>query len=136
MKTIEQHFIDELPADIAAMAIKNTEDSTLKRPCESAMDALMVAFVWSDTDQGALFWVQVRDNLPTGDFRDIPMPEPTDKTIDRMQRHGGSFAQQLAMLWRTADNENRKRIEVEWPELFRKYGQSGSIAKSEMKGTV
>lgn len=72
MKTIEEHFIDSMPADIAAMAIANTEDSLLElKSYKTPEAALQHAFTWCNSKQGNLFWSQVFDTLQAeGDFRD------------------------------------------------------------------
>jgi len=72
MKSIEEHFIDSMPADIAAMAIANTEDSLLElKSYKTPEAALRHAFTWCNSKQGNLFWSQVFDTLKAeGDFRD------------------------------------------------------------------
>lgn len=55
-KTKLQWFEDYLPADVAALAINNTEELRLNEQSESLDDALHGAFVWAKTDQGHKFW--------------------------------------------------------------------------------
>lgn len=55
-KTKLQWFEDYLPADVAALAINNTEELRLNEQSESLDDALHEAFVWAKTDQGHKFW--------------------------------------------------------------------------------
>lgn len=59
-KTKLQWFEDYLPADVAALAINNTEELRLNEQSESLDDALHGAFVWAKTDQGHKFWGQHR----------------------------------------------------------------------------
>tara|TARA_R110000796_G_scaffold16726_7_gene52143 strand:+ start:2636 stop:2995 length:360 start_codon:yes stop_codon:yes gene_type:complete len=55
-KTILQWFEDYLPADIAALAINNTDELRLDEQFESLDAALYGAFIWAKTDQGQKFW--------------------------------------------------------------------------------
>ena len=48
-KTLEEIFIDSMPADIAAMAIRNTDESLLNIEIDSSPDqALHKAFYWAN----------------------------------------------------------------------------------------
>lgn len=55
-QTILQWFEHYLPADIAALAINNTDELRLNELFESLDAALYGAFVWAKTDQGHKFW--------------------------------------------------------------------------------
>ena len=85
MKTIEEWFINHLPADVAEMAIRNTE---YKEACRSSLgEAIVSAFVWDATPQGCVFWVQV------------------------FQQHAGSFEEQISArksIKQTNTNQRRK----------------------------
>jgi len=73
MKSIEEHFIDSMPADIAAMAIRNTDEDLLHMSlCKTPATALLFAFGWATSDQGYAFWSSVFDTLSENrDFRDL-----------------------------------------------------------------
>ena len=73
MKTIEEHFIDSMPADIAAMAIRNTDEDLLHMSlCQTPATALLFAFDWATSDQGYAFWSSVFDTVSENrDFRDL-----------------------------------------------------------------
>jgi hypothetical protein len=72
-KTIEQHFYDSMPADIAAMAIRNTDEDLLHMSiCQTPAAALQKAFDWAASDQGYAFWSSVFDTVSESrDFRDL-----------------------------------------------------------------
>ena len=76
-KTIEQHFYDSMPADIAAMAIRNTaEDLLHMNICQTPAAALQKAFAWASSREGYTFWVEVFEMLAGhGDFRDLKVSE-------------------------------------------------------------
>jgi len=73
MKTIEEHFEDSMPADIAAMAIRNTDQDLLRLSiCKTPAAALQKAFDWAVSDQGYAFWSSVFDTISENrDFRDL-----------------------------------------------------------------
>jgi hypothetical protein len=73
MKTIEQHFEDSMPADIAAMAIRNTDEDLLHMSiCQTPAAALHFAFDWAASNQGFAFWASVSDTVSENrDFRDL-----------------------------------------------------------------
>ena len=72
-KTLEEHFYDSMPADIAAMAIRNTDEDLLHMNiCQTPAAALQKAFDWAASDQGYAFWSSVFDTLlENRDFRDL-----------------------------------------------------------------
>ena len=76
-KTIEQHFYDSMPADIAAMAIRNTDEDLLHMSiCQTPAAALQKAFDWAVSDQGYAFWSSVFDTVSESrDFRDLKVSE-------------------------------------------------------------
>ena len=76
-KTIEQHFYDSMPADIAAMAIRNTDEGLLHMSiCQTPAAALQKAFDWAASDQGYAFWSNVFDTVSESrDFRDLKVSE-------------------------------------------------------------
>lgn len=90
MKTIEEHFYDSMPADIAAMAIRNTSENILGlKICKTPAPALQQAFVWAGTDQGSAFWGSVFLTISEeGDFRDmrIEQLEQDRKRLDWLLR--------------------------------------------------
>jgi DnaJ-class molecular chaperone len=55
-KDLLEWFEDYLPADIAALAINNTDEQRLGEQFESLDAALYGAFVWSKTEQGHKYW--------------------------------------------------------------------------------
>ena len=55
-KSIKDWFCDYLPADVAALAMNNTEESLLTINLPSLDIALSAAFVWYNTKQGHEFW--------------------------------------------------------------------------------
>jgi hypothetical protein len=77
MKTIEEHFYDSMPADIAAMAIRNTDEDLLHMSiCQTPAAALQKAFDWAASDQGYAFWSSVFDTVSESrDFRDLKVSE-------------------------------------------------------------
>jgi hypothetical protein len=86
MKTFEEHFIESMPADIAAMAIRNTAEDILNlKICKTPATALQRAFWWSDTDQGSAFWANVFLTISReGDFRNtrIEQLEQDEKRLN------------------------------------------------------
>lgn len=86
MKTFEEQFIDSMPADIAAMAIRNTAEDILNlKICKTPAIALQLAFWWSDTDQGSAFWANVFLTISReGDFRNtrIEQLEQDEKRLN------------------------------------------------------
>jgi hypothetical protein len=76
-KTIEEHFYDSMPADIAAMAIRNTDEDLLHMSiCQTPAAALQKAFDWAASDQGYAFWSSVFDTVSgSRDFRDLKVSE-------------------------------------------------------------
>ena len=77
MKTIEEHLIDSMPADIAAMAIRNTSENILDlKICKTPAAALQKAFDWAGSNQGYAFWSSVFDTVSQSrDFRDLKVSE-------------------------------------------------------------
>lgn len=49
------------------------------------------------------------------------MDENDLKTVEAMERYGGSFVKQLAQLCHRADPINLKKIKAAWPEYWREY---------------
>lgn len=52
--------------------------------------------------------------------------EQIEKAVTEMEKLGGSFAKNLAHLWRIADSENKARIEIAWQDLFSRYVEKES----------
>lgn len=77
MKTIEEHFYDSMPAPIAAIAIRNTDEDLLHMSiCQTPAAALQKAFDWAVSDQGYAFWSSVFDTVSgSRDFRDLKVNE-------------------------------------------------------------
>jgi hypothetical protein len=90
VKSIEEHFIDSMPADIAAMAIRNTSEDLLDlKICKTPAAALQRAFWWADTNQRSAFWASVFLTISKeGDFRDmrIEQLEQDRKRLDWLLR--------------------------------------------------
>lgn len=87
MKTIRDHFQDSMPADIAAMAIRNTDEDLIDLKIFSELlpktpaDALQIAFHWSASQQGRDFWENIFYILSEGgDFRDFQFEQ--DDSVD------------------------------------------------------
>ena len=125
MKTIRQHYEEDLPADIAAMAIRNAEESNsgccvLDTKVESLTKALCMGFVWDMTDQGKAFWYEVNQ----GNYGDATQPIDYDLVCDEMIKNGGSFAAAIAVAFYHADSGNRNIIKREWRGLFAHYGKA------------
>ena len=120
MKTIRQWYEDELPADIAALAIANAEDQDaerLTRSVETLSYAICSGFFWSSSPQGWDFWIQVHN----GDYGDTPTLVSVEIACDHMEARGGSFAKSLAECWRSADPRNRRKLEQAFRDVFQKY---------------
>lgn len=47
------------------------------------------------------------------------------ETLDKMQKYGGSFVQQLARLWFVADSGNRAKLEASFGDIFDRYESIG-----------
>ena len=48
-----------------------------------------------------------------------------EKSISNMQKYGGSFVNQLAMLWLVADQGNRDKLEAAFGDIFDRYEKLG-----------
>ncbi len=51
----------------------------------------------------------------------------TDETLFMMSTYGGSFANQLAKLYRLADPDNRLILEQAFGDLFQKYTEMAAL---------
>lgn len=71
MRTTRQWFEDELPADIAALAITNSRPGALETKRATLEEALSLSFVWTNTNEGFYFWHEVHG---CSDYREIPYP--------------------------------------------------------------
>lgn len=47
-----------------------------------------------------------------------------EQAVKEMSERGGSFAKNLASLWRIADSDNKSRIETTWADMFDRYAQN------------
>ena len=76
-KTSEEHFYDAMPADIEAIAIRNTDENLLHMSiCRTPAAALQKAFDWAASDQGYAFWSSVFDTVSENrDYRDLKVSE-------------------------------------------------------------
>ena len=120
MKTIKQWYEDELPADIAVMAIKNAEEARmLHLETESLSEALGFGFYWQSSPQGLFFW----DEVTKGNYGEPGNPIDYSSAVDLMEREGGSFASNLATTFRYADNDNRQKLINAFGDLFREYAR-------------
>ena len=61
--TIEEWFTNHLPADIGALAIRNTDDSLLSIEISSLSKAIRDSFVWLETPQGFEFWRELFEGV-------------------------------------------------------------------------
>ncbi len=73
MKTIKQH-LSELKPEHAKLALENANESMVKRKYEKKEDALIVAFSWRRTPQGADFWSDIYDQLEKGTYQKTQQP--------------------------------------------------------------
>lgn len=69
MKTINQHFIDNLPKDVLEKAIKNTTKEgvkfgNLKDEHERFESALICAFTWQKSPEGWDYWNSIFKTYP------------------------------------------------------------------------
>lgn len=48
-----------------------------------------------------------------------------EKTLENMRKYGGSFVNQLAILWFVADEGNRNKIEAAFGDIFDRYENMG-----------
>lgn len=51
-----------------------------------------------------------------------------DKTLEAMERYGGSFVKALAACYRTADAENRAKLYAAFEDLFTEYEDVARLA--------
>ncbi len=58
MKQIIQHF-NRLPLPYRMQAISNTSNDTLFFPTTTLKEALVIAFIWSNTNEGQNYWKNV-----------------------------------------------------------------------------
>ena len=120
MKTIRQWYEDELPADIAALAIANAEEQDAGKLALSASGlrvAILTGFIWGKSPQGRRFWPQVYK----GDYGDTPTLVSFELACNHMEDRGGNFAKSLAQCWRCADPDNRRKLETAFRDVFQKY---------------
>ena len=47
----------------------------------------------------------------------------SEQTLINMEKYGGSFVKQLAVLYRIADGENKRKLEKCFKDYFDKYSQ-------------
>lgn len=124
-KTISEWF-EELPADIEAMARRNAEEHSVcdvtTYKCGSLYNAIVYAFVWHDTPEGAAFWAEVS----RGHYGDAPEPVDVVLAMRQMQYVGGGFAFALSNAWYLADSDNRARIEKAFADLILRYWKEAS----------
>lgn len=50
--------------------------------------------------------------------------EITKAQLSRMMRFGGSFARAIGEAWFLADDDNRRRLQEAFPDLFEKYAKA------------
>jgi hypothetical protein len=55
----------------------------------------------------------------------------TDATLEAMERYGGSFARQLAVLYRTADPNHQATLRHAFGILFAQYAGMAELAKRQ-----
>lgn len=53
----------------------------------------------------------------------VSFTEKEYRTLENMERYGGSFVQKLAALARQADATNLKKIKETWPEYWDVYSK-------------
>lgn len=56
-------------------------------------------------------------------------------TLETMERMGGSFIKQLAILYRHADDVNREALSVAFYHYFREYDELTTLRKARCKTT-
>jgi hypothetical protein len=55
----------------------------------------------------------------------------TDDILEAMERFGGHFIKQLALLYRLADDTNRSALEGAFRQYFQKYDEFATIRKKD-----
>lgn len=50
-------------------------------------------------------------------------------TLQAMDGMGGEFIKQLAILYRRADSDNKRKIKEAWPEYWERYSEMGQNLK-------
>lgn len=68
---------------------------------------------------------------PTIKLRTIA-PDDMHAVIIAVRRHGGRFARALAFAWQVADDENRARIEAQFPHVWADYRRMASGVDSKV----
>jgi hypothetical protein len=56
-----------------------------------------------------------------------------DATLAAMESMGGSFVQQLAKLYRHADEPNRQRLETAFQDYFDRYAELAALAEGRRR---
>ena len=130
-KTLEEIFIDSMPADIAAMAIRNTDESLLNIEIDSSPDqALHKAFYWANSEQGGAFWIEVYSALKGEiDFRDLDTTKYEQAIAGLEELHAELLKDRKRLDWLIRDTiflseiSTREKIdeamEAEWYERER-----------------
>lgn len=80
MKTIRQH-LEWLPPGYKERALANLDPRQAEAEVESLAGALMSAFTWDVTPEGAEFWNQLHDHCRTrvnADLPGVPLPQIPD----------------------------------------------------------
>jgi hypothetical protein len=91
MKTVVQYLVKNLPNEVLTKAIKNSTIKELNTPI-SEVNALIQAFVWSDTKEGENFWKHVNQN-----YFENKATTTTNKTMS-IERHE-ELTQQLKSIF-------------------------------------
>jgi hypothetical protein len=81
-----------MPADIAALAIRNTSEDLLDlKFCRTPAAALQKAFFWAESQQGVAYWECVHDTiLKDGDFRDFRFDQDHSGDIEEEEQQCSS----------------------------------------------
>lgn len=63
IKTILQHFNENLSGDELKNAIENTEEEILNSKCDTFDGAIFSAFIWEKTKQGHEYWQNITNKF-------------------------------------------------------------------------
>ena len=53
----------------------------------------------------------------------LPAKQVTMTQVDRMMLYGGSFANAIGKAWHRADDDNRRKLEEAFADLFQAYAE-------------
>ena len=111
-----EFYEDQLPADIASMAMANLIKQDAGDPhCANLIDALS-QFKWQDTDEGWRFWCDVA----SGNV-EMHIGELCDRAAQRMINRGDAFSASLGRTYTLANPSHKCRLISAFSTVFKKY---------------